>query len=437
MFCPHCGGPVEDGAAFCTYCGQPIGPAQPQTPPPTPQAALRQEAQPAPQPPQNDAKPAKSGTGLGVKLTALALAGTAAFFGGKALLDELGGGPPADTRPPYTQSARPSGEPSDPGGKVTDPATPPTDPATPPTNPVTPPTDPATPPTDPGGSPGRDPGVYYDPDTGRFQGESGVAQHTVTEGPAAGMTVEAAAAEDIFFLWQDFSYASAKEDPGSSSELFILRLDPEAGVAYLMDEPDNYEDAIVYDYDPDSGTISMSLEDGDEYARIELIRNPDGSWSGSAHGYTDGDEMNGYIELNRVTPTADGAWMTLETGERFTDDERTYLLDTRIGSEFLSRAAEYAAANGYSMEAREPDSQSQSWQPGPKLTAPVELTPELIDYYVMVEGQNRLRNKARKEEGDTTTPPSSIHLPKTNSITEAEFEARVEEYVRRWGPNPG
>lgn len=414
MFCPHCGGPVEDGAAFCTYCGQPVGNAQAQAPqaaPLRPQQPAPQTS-PAPQPAPAPAKAAKSGTGLGVKLTALALAGTAAFFGGKALLNGLGGDPPAETRPAYTQSAQPGDQP---GGTSADPGTPSTGGL---------PTDPVIRPTEPG--------VFYDADTGRFQGESGVGQQPVAAGTAMGMTTEEAAAQEIFFTFQQFSFATEKEDPDYDSELLILKLDPENGTACLLADPDDEDAVLPFQYDPDSGTIRLRMEEDEDYAELELVRNPDGSWSGSAQGRSEGEPTSAYLELNRVTPSRAGAWVSLETGEIVADEDCSNLQDTRLGQAFLGRAAEYAAANGCSMQPREPDEQSPSYQPGPAFQQPVELSPELIDYYVMVEGQNRLREKALEAGGQGTV--SHVQLPKTNSITEAEFEARVEEYIRRWAP---
>ncbi len=56
----------------------------------------------------------------------------------------------------------------------------------------------------------------------------------------------------------------------------------------------------------------------------------------------------------------------------------------------------------------------------------MELSQELIDYYVMVEGQNRIR-------ASLGVQVSHVKLPKTDSITEQEFDALVEEYVKRNG----
>ena len=83
-----------------------------------------------------------------------------------------------------------------------------------------------------GGSGGSS--TFYDPDSGRFEGESGVGQRPVARGEAAGMTTEEAASQEIFFAYQAFTYASEQSDPDYESELFILKLDPENGVAYLM-----------------------------------------------------------------------------------------------------------------------------------------------------------------------------------------------------------
>ena len=440
MFCMKCGCQIPEGAAFCPGCGQPVGtairqPGQPyvqsQQPYAQPQQTYAQPRQQYAQPQQTYAQPQqapqpaakKSGTGVGVKVAAAALAGLAAFFGGKALVDGLGGDPPTDTRPAYTQRADVTQSPgntlpgwqSDPGGQ--------SDPGSQ-SNPGGQ--------SDPGGQidPGgqSNPGGSYNafsPD-GSFQGFTGVSQQPVAAGPAAGMTTEEAAAQEIFFAFQQFTYASEHDDPNYDSEQFILKLDPETGTALLMGDPEDEEDVLPFQYDPESGTIRLEMEDGGDYAVMELIRNADGSWSGSAHGYEDGEEMHAYVELNRVTPTKDGAWMTLETGEVFTDDERTWLRDTRLGQEFMGRAAEYAAANGYSMQARDPREQTPGYQPGPTLQRPVELSRELIDYYVMVEGQNRIRASLEVQV-------SHVKLPKTDSITEQEFDALVEEYVKRNG----
>ncbi|MBQ4307893.1 MAG: zinc ribbon domain-containing protein [Lachnospiraceae bacterium] len=69
----------------------------------------------------------------------------------------------------------------------------------------------------------------------------------------------------------------------------------------------------------------------------------------------------------------------------------------------------------------------------------VSFTPEEIDYYVMVEGENVLRERASKIAHRENPEIGEIYvehftLPLSNDITQEEFHRRVEEYVRANGP---
>ena len=94
MFCMKCGCQIPEGAAFCPGCGQPVGtairqPGQPyvqsQQPYAQPHQVYAQPRQQYAQPQQTYAQPQqapqpaakKSGTGVGVKVAAAALAGLA------------------------------------------------------------------------------------------------------------------------------------------------------------------------------------------------------------------------------------------------------------------------------------------------------------------------------------------------------------------------
>lgn len=69
----------------------------------------------------------------------------------------------------------------------------------------------------------------------------------------------------------------------------------------------------------------------------------------------------------------------------------------------------------------------------------VSLSEEMIDYYVQLEGENVIRERsskvAHRQNPDVEViEVEHFELPVTNDITKEEFNRRVEEYVRRNGP---
>ena len=475
MFCQYCGRQLSDAAAFCPGCGQPTGRnAQPRQPaaqqyqpyvrqqfgqqpqqqqyqqPQQRQQQYQQPQQQYQQPPQQQYQPprqqyqqqqprqqynqpvrqqsagqaaaapaaaaAKKGTGLGVKLVVAGLVGATAFFGGKALIEELGGSPPTETKPPYTQNYNPGGNSNNPGGNGSN-----NNPGGNSNN------------NNPGGNSGSNSGGNnaYNPSTGSYEGLSGVGQQKVGGGAAIGMTTEQAASNEIFFVLQDFTYSSESFDAEYNSTFVILKVDPDSGTAWVMESVDGQDDATPLRYDPVTGTITLAAEEDGARANATLTRNPDGTYSGSMTATDEGETAHAYMTLRRITPTSGGRWLSLDTGEVFDENDLDDLEDTKLGEIFLNEAAAYGAAHGYSMQTHSSSNSSQTtssyYVPPMNNNAPVELSDELIDYYVMVEGQNRIRAKYGAAE-------SHVTLPKNTSITEEEFNRRVEEYVRAWGP---
>ncbi|MBO6054988.1 MAG: zinc-ribbon domain-containing protein, partial [Oscillospiraceae bacterium] len=333
MFCPNCGTQVPDGSAFCSNCGTRLNaPPQPgsqprpvyQQPQQSGQTPYQQprQAQPRPvyqQPQQQKSagakkaaeKPAKKG-GFGKKLVAAALVGTVGFFGVKALLNGLDGGgdPDDDWRegppepvPPYSDSydysgSGGSGSSGSNGGY-----------------------------SNPGSTGSSDP--VFD-ESGRFKGKSGVGQLAVAEGEAAGLTTEEAAAQDIFYVFQVMDYATKEDSADYESDFFMVKIDEEKGVAYLLESIDD-DDPIPCRYDKSSGTLTLSsTEDGDS-VDMTLKRQPNGSFTGSADGVVDGENRHAYIALNRITPTKDGRWLSLDSGEVFDDYDLGDLSETELG----------------------------------------------------------------------------------------------------------
>ena len=431
VFCPYCGGenaraqqaaPQQQSPRFCRSCGQPMsaaaafcprcGTAAEQTASAAPRQAVPQQQAPRQSVPQQAAprqtaaaaprkaapaaapaaKKAASGAarkaaagaarkGAAGKVVAWALAAAVVVGGGKMILDGLEDEPPANTTPPYTQNTvNPGGSTVQPGGSTT------------------------------------------------YMGLSGAPQQAVADGVAAGLTTEQAAGQEVYFVLQTVAYPTAEYDAEYDSDFVYVKVDERNGKAYLMrDKDDDPADYTAMNYDVSTGAISFSgSEDGDTM-QFTLTRGADGAYTGVATGTSDGDSVSTYVKLSRITPTQDGRWLAVETGEIFSTDDLGYLEDTKIGAKFLAEAG----VTYDQLHPSAPASQTPTYNPSTPSTyqGPVELSPELIDYYVMVEGQNRIREMY----GFTV---SHVTLPRTNSITEAEFEARVQEYVRAWGPNP-
>ena len=246
---------------------------------------------------------------------------------------------------------------------------------------------------------------------------------------AAGMTVEEAASEDIFYVVQTYTYASESFPAEYDASFSIIRINEKAGILANYKAIDDDEPLQVWSYNPETRSAVLNVTDEDDYGSAVLIHNPDGSFTGNMDGYEYGDEMHAYLEIKRITPTKDGKWLLLDSGEVFEDKYAlANMRDSIAGQQFMESAAAYARSHGYSMrEKSEEETSANVSTLVPNNQGSVSLgeqeRQDLIAYYVMVEGQNRLR----EESGGVTShiePPYDVL-----QITQEEFEAMVNEYV--------
>ena len=101
---------------------------------------------------------------------------------------------------------------------------------------------------------------------------------------------------------------------------------------------------------------------------------------------------------------------------------------------FLAEAQQYISENGLYYREKGKETEAFPNTPGvPRPPAHGKIDPpaDILEYYVKVEAQNRVREWAAGEVGDEDYRPSRVTLPSDWNITQEEFDAMVEAEMSR------
>lgn len=218
-------------------------------------------------------------------------------------------------------------------------------------------------------------------------------------------------------------------------EFYIIERDAATGKAHFWLNKREGEPNSSWDYDPNTGTIT--IPDDDPNLTLRLTLNPDGSLSG---GVTEVVEVeNGsvrgcvYVKLTGLTSEDGENWTVPSTGETFKQDE--FYSTTAMGEsdamyEFEQEAIAWARANGVTLQYSEPEEEKPTYNPTPQPSmGKIDPPEDVLRYYVQVEAQNRLREQAGYSTGHVT-------LPENWNITQQQFDAMVEQEMRGQIMNP-
>lgn len=235
-----------------------------------------------------------------------------------------------------------------------------------------------------------------------------------------------------YFLWQTYQY----EDGGDFSvDEVVVRVDFDAAsgkmLLYPVDSDGSYDadDALVLDYNPASGTAVMRLSEDDAYGEMRIQRNSDGTLSGTISGSDEESEGTTFTKLTGLTGTPD-SFKVSTTGETASLADLNYGDTELTKNYFIAEAQHYIIEHGLSYRIKDggssysPTSGQNSSGYRPPSGGKVDPPQDVLEYYVKVEAQNRLREQA------TGQPQGHVTLPADWNVSEAEFNAMVEREMQ-------
>ena len=236
-----------------------------------------------------------------------------------------------------------------------------------------------------------------------------------------------------YFLWQTYEYETGGDF--SVDELIVYaEFDEVSGKLYLypVDSDGHVEedDALTLNYSPSSGTATMSMSEDDAHAQLRIQRNSDGSLSGTISGGDEESEGTTYTKLTGLTGTPE-QYKVSTTGETASYSELCYGEADMTENLFIAEAQHYILENGLTYYEKDGGSSTPTaaYNPQPVSRPPasgkVDPPKEVLDYYVAVEAQNRIREDALK------TPQGHVTLPSDWNISQSEFDRLVEEEMRK------
>ena len=236
-----------------------------------------------------------------------------------------------------------------------------------------------------------------------------------------------------YFLWQTYEYETGGDF--SVDELIVYaEFDEVSGKLYLypVDSDGHVEedDALTLNYSPSSGTATMSMSEDDAHAQLRIQRNSDGSLSGTISGGDEESEGTTYTKLTGLTGTPE-QYKVSTTGETASYSELCYGEADMTHNLFIAEAQHYILENGLTYYEKDGGSSTPTaaYNPQPVSRPPasgkVDPPKEVLDYYVAVEAQNRIREDALK------TPQGHVTLPSDWNISQSEFDRLVEEEMRK------
>lgn len=233
-----------------------------------------------------------------------------------------------------------------------------------------------------------------------------------------------------YFLWQTYEY---EEDGGYSVSDVIVRVEfDDAAREMRLYEVDSdgsvdTDTALVMDYNPSTGTAVMSLAEEGASGSIQLSRNRDGSLSGVISASDEEADGTTYTKLTGLSGTPD-SFRVSTTGETATYQELEYGDAEMTKQFFVAEAQHYILEHGLSFRYKDSGKETAGTSSPPVYRPPVtgktDPPREVLEYYVKVEAQNRVREKA------TGQPQSHVTLPADWNISQSEFDAMVAEEMR-------
>ena len=236
-----------------------------------------------------------------------------------------------------------------------------------------------------------------------------------------------------YFLWQTYEYETGGDF--SVDELIVYaEFDEVSGKLYLypVDSDGHVEedDALTLNYSPSSGTATMSMSEDDAHAQLRIQKNSDGSLSGTISGGDEESEGTTYTKLTGLTGTPE-QYKVSTTGETASYSELCYGEADMTHNLFIAEAQHYILENGLTYYEKDGGSSTPTaaYNPQPVSRPPasgkVDPPKEVLDYYVTVEAQNRIREDALR------TPQGHVTLPSDWNISQSEFDRLVEEEMRK------
>ena len=259
----------------------------------------------------------------------------------------------------------------------------------------------------------------------------------------AAVCAEGANGNIQYFLVQMYVYGSEEDGPEQLTQLMAVDYHSDTGMMYMLDPDD-------LDEEPEGGiqwngstATSIWGEDTPSDTRIRM----DAYAGGVMAGYIQAEGQTMYLRYTPVFNLGDDLWMTLETSEMFAyGDEDALEGESQLDTIFMNEVTAFARANGLSMEeperAETAKDDYKDWiGTGPNTSggsiATNQLTQEMLDYYVMVEGQKHIREFIYKEENPNDFPKADhMQLPvNERGITQTQFEQLADEYAAKNGPS--
>ena len=266
-----------------------------------------------------------------------------------------------------------------------------------------------------GGGGGYDPPVSYE-----RSGGSGGYSGTDTGGYGGAYDAPRSGEYEYFALQ---IYA-----PEENDSTMLVHIDWNDGRPALqwVNSDGSLDDSFPLAYDASSGKLTLTILEDDEVMQMAFQRNADGTWSGTLDGESEEGRGSTYVKLTGAVPVGGDNWTIPATGETLSYyDLHNYAEDTELGKRF-QREGE---AHGYTIYEYNGDDTTQPYTPQTPAYVPssggtVDPPQDVLDYYVKTEAQNRLRENA------TGQAQGHVTLPSNWNITQAQFDALVENAMR-------
>lgn len=232
-----------------------------------------------------------------------------------------------------------------------------------------------------------------------------------------------------YYLSQYYGYPSSGEEPERWYEIVALDFDKASGTTYLYPYDNLSEPEGLFYY---NGTNLNLYMDADNDVNLEILSN------GVITGYVKANGENAYMRFTPLSQMEDGRWYCLETGETFDFDREDQLVDnSKVDSNFMSDVRDYAARFGISMTGGTSANNDGNDNAGGYQQPDNQLTEEMLNYYIQVEGQRHIQEYVEWEKDPFGfTPADHMQIPSNQrGITQSEFERLADEYAQKNGPS--
>ncbi len=234
-----------------------------------------------------------------------------------------------------------------------------------------------------------------------------------------------------YYLVQCYSYPTEETEAEREYEIVALSFDRGSSMAYMYPYDDLSEPDAAFTYIGSSLYPYMGGDENNDFSlQIAL--------SGVIKGPVTAGGINMYMRFTPLSLTEDGGWCCVETGETFDFDREDQLVDnSKVDSNFMSDVRDYAARFGISMTGGTSANNDGNDNDGGYQQPDNQLTEEMLNYYIQVEGQRHIQEYVEWEKDPFGfTPADHMQIPSNQrGITQSEFERLADEYAQKNGPS--